>query len=666
MDMEQKNNTDKLRFEAAHTEISIHTPKEEYGGNEFDKSGQDEFTDIQETGDVAVEVDLDIYVDNEDEVDGTKVTDVQDEKEDDHDIVELNICEDVEAFVIDTDDPGGFKIDDEDEEEELMEETGTVELNIREEESLTLKTGISKEYNKEKPGTEDHEVEGKDSSAAGLELENIKIDTQKNGSTEEHDRKIQDTGHDVLIDNTEESKDDDKKIKDADVDLTDETCLADTDEKCGAHVSEEHDKSKDEVNVVFEIESLTENSDNSCPKDQTIESPEENRKIEFALEFEGDSSLENVQLYVSDDNIDEQVKGFKCNMEELMIDSDDNDEDEGQEIVEAIKSEILNIQEEINESKTSDIQNLERIESNKHNSENLLDKGNDKDWPRVSKEEESNMTGIKVERQGKGSRKGSTDSNLEYTLEQTEFLEVGMLGFVMMERTEHADIDSDVDELPALHIQESPRLLRVDHQLEYDKNESAKEKMKSDDGLDECTTKVKGRKDLTVDVLEDVDDSDCNLSPSTVASDTSLETVKENIVNNREDEISAFKSGMLASSSVKELSDLKNKNGSKDDLEVDLEPKMEPLVKIMDLKLLSGVKDTSKDFESPSGSEGQMIINAALSEDEDYHRIMSRTSVPDFESDFGDSLDLVPGSDLEESQEWVSDEGNNCCHMHED
>lgn len=55
------------------------------------------------------------------------------------------------------------------------------------------------------------------------------------------------------------------------------------------------------------------------------------------------------------------------------------------------------------------------------------------------------------------------------------------------------------------------------------------------------------------------------------------------------------------------------------------------------------------DFTSPTDSEGHIIINAALSEDEDYHRIMSRMRDQDTESDMNDSLDLVPGSDLEDS-----------------
>lgn len=67
----------------------------------------------------------------------------------------------------------------------------------------------------------------------------------------------------------------------------------------------------------------------------------------------------------------------------------------------------------------------------------------------------------------------------------------------------------------------------------------------------------------------------------------------------------------------------------------------------LDLHIFETTVDT--DFTSPTDSEGHMIINAALSEDEDYHRIMSGVCDQDTESDMNDSLDLVPGSDIDDS-----------------
>ncbi|XP_052810329.1 dystrophin-like isoform X2 [Mya arenaria] len=82
---------------------------------------------------------------------------------------------------------------------------------------------------------------------------------------------------------------------------------------------------------------------------------------------------------------------------------------------------------------------------------------------------------------------------------------------------------------------------------------------------------------------------------------------------------------------------------------------------VLELKTVDYIKENKDDiFQSPD-SEGSLIINAALSEDEDFHRIMSRPDDSDFEP--MNSLDLVPGSDLDESihsqghaEEWVNDE----------
>jgi len=74
------------------------------------------------------------------------------------------------------------------------------------------------------------------------------------------------------------------------------------------------------------------------------------------------------------------------------------------------------------------------------------------------------------------------------------------------------------------------------------------------------------------------------------------------------------------------------------------------------LTVSNHVKDTDiETYQSPE-SDGSLIINAAMSEDEDFHRIMSRPNDSDLE--VMNSLDLVPGSDIEDSYLSLGDFAN--------
>lgn len=364
-------------------------------------------------------------------------------------------------------------------------------------------------------------------------------------------------------------------------------------------------------------------------------------KIEFALEFDEDSSLENAKLYVAAGNtVDDQFKDESESSSDMLFYEE--------------KRNIAQVEDDLDSDETIS------VEDDTENNEELKDqtitveinKTGDKAYQAEdSRKDETDKKEKQPEQ--KVAKRSSRDESLEYTVEHTEFLEVGMLGFVMMERTDHAEVDQDIEELPALQIQESPSFYTAKHpHFEYESERTSVGNEKKN------VLSRKKKKVLTVDI-EEVESSDSNLSPSTVASDASVETVRENVPELTDNESESFKFGMLASSSARELEDMDNVEKEREDVDTSVQCSLKEL----DFKATSSVKDAGRDYASPSGSDGSMIINAALSEDEDYHRIMSRTPELDFESDLGDSLDLVPGSDLEESQEWISEEGKHggCC-----
>ena len=725
--METEKNLKTQELSDVSTEISCEDPNEVLKDQTMDITGQNDLKDKQESEDMDIDVDIDIYYDEEEEVEESddEMEEVSlnvnlelnqgrlSVQDGDKELPESPVSEDmIDGQIqepVETDEPKlteQEKLDIDKEVRTAKDETNSVEAerqaNIDEDVKADLIGEILEDIATEDGDDIGIKLELEEAEFEGIELEEtdelvddfddddfavkLAVEEEENqmlALKEESEPKMlkasnntvavkHETDLMMVIDGTKDISSDMENSTDKNKDISDET---ETDSSTEGefiidHEGDTTDDNKGDVTgqleAVYEVDSdcviENENSDFNFDKgmsetytgkadtdlrkeeksnkniDEGLES-DDSRKIEFALEFEEDSSLENAKLYAAEDNTADKYK----------LDTESSADTMYSEVFAKVDS--LTTADSNKKVEDSSVDSLTTADTNKKVEDSSSMKGAE------TQTVEDNETPKPV-RRTRQSRHSSRDENLEFTVEHTEFLESGMLGFVMMERTEHAAVDHDVKELPALQIQESPKFFTAKNpQFEYESSETYKaESAENSTGDNEGTLKAK--RGLTIDI-EEVNSNDANMSPCTVTLDASVKTVRENKIETADTEVESFKLGILASSSAKELVDLES---TSEHFKVDLD--RESGLRNLDLKLMAGVKGPSQDFASPAESDGPMIINAALSEDEDYHRIMARTSELDFESDFGDSLDLVPGSDLEESQEWVSDEGKGhfgCC-----
>ncbi|KAL4233276.1 hypothetical protein ACF0H5_007960 [Mactra antiquata] len=97
-------------------------------------------------------------------------------------------------------------------------------------------------------------------------------------------------------------------------------------------------------------------------------------------------------------------------------------------------------------------------------------------------------------------------------------------------------------------------------------------------------------------------------------------------------------------------------------MDVEVDQQIEPFLSTVVDQQIEPILDAALEleihkvrFNSTTDSEYQMVINPTMSDDEDYHRILAGDL--DIESDQYDSLDLVPGSDIEEVIQGSDGEG---------